>query len=186
MYFTRIASAFAVAATFCSLAVANPLPSIEKRQDLSSISGVLTTLQTTIGPILAEITSQGNGGNVTSDSLNPLVGELDTALTNAASSLTSLSTSSRVKRQSESDIATLTAGIVTDIANALNTLLGDASAIPELGSIFSGIDTSLNQVLVGLETLLAGVLNLVANLLTDVSGLLSQLALGLTLASLGL
>ena len=55
MYFTRIASVFAVAATFVSIAIANPLPSVEKRQDLSSIDGVLTTLQSTIEPILAQI-----------------------------------------------------------------------------------------------------------------------------------
>lgn len=53
-----------------------------------------------------------------------------------------------------------------DITNALDTLLGDASAIPELGDLLAGVDTSLDQVLTGLEILLAGasVLNLVANL----------------------
>ncbi len=35
---------------------------------------------------------------------------------------------------------------------------------PNLVHFFAGIDASLNQVLVGLETLLAGVLNLVADL----------------------
>lgn len=51
-----------------------------------------------------------------------------------------------------------------DITNALDSLLGDASAIPELGDLLAGVDTSLDQVLTGLEILLAGVLNLVANL----------------------
>jgi hypothetical protein len=50
------------------------------------------------------------------------------------------------------------------VTNALDGLLADASSIPALGGLLAGVDTSLNQVLLGLEVLLAGVLNLVANL----------------------
>jgi len=186
MYFTRITSTFAVFLTLGALVLANPLPFSEKRQDTSSIEGVLNTLKSSTDSILPQITALGSSGNATTDSLNPLIGQLDAALTTAATSLSSLTPSALLKRQSDSDAATLTAGIVTDITNALGSLLNDASAIPELGSLFAGVDASLDQVLVGLETLLAGVLNLVANLLTDVAGLLRQLGLGLTLGSLGL
>ena len=55
-------------------------------------------------------------------------------------------------------------GNIQDITNALDSLLDTASTIPALGGLLVGIDTSLNQVLLGLEILLAGVLNLVANL----------------------
>lgn len=51
-----------------------------------------------------------------------------------------------------------------DIATSLDSLEATASTIPELGTLLAGVDTSLSQVLLGLEILLAGVLNLVAAL----------------------
>ena len=104
-------------------------------------------------------------GNVSDDSVTPSINEITSVLGTAASSLSGLSaSSSKVKRQSDDDIANLVAGIITDLTETLDGLLASASSIPDLGSLLSGIDSSLNQVLVGLETLLAGVLELVANL----------------------
>ena len=104
-------------------------------------------------------------GNVSDDSVTPSISQITSALDAATSSLSGLSaSSSKVKRQSDDDIANLVAGIITDLTETLDGLLASASSIPDLGSLLSGIDSSLNQVLVGLETLLAGVLELVANL----------------------
>ncbi|KAF5387506.1 hypothetical protein D9757_006533 [Collybiopsis confluens] len=183
MFFTRF---FAVFFLFASFGIVSSA-SVQKRQDTADIETVLNTLKGSTDTILPQITSTGQAGNASDANVTPLINDLTTALNTASSSLTALQTSSRKsRRQSDDDIANLVAGIVTDITNALDTLLGDAAAIPELGSLLGGVDVALDQVLVGLETLLAGVLTLVANLLVDVAGLLKSLALGLTLASLGL
>ncbi|KAJ7872481.1 hypothetical protein B0H14DRAFT_3860354 [Mycena olivaceomarginata] len=133
---------------------------VEKRSSTADIQTVFNTLKGSTDSILPQITALSSGGNASDDTAR--------------------------KRQSDDDIANLVAGILTDVTNALDGLLADASSIPALGGLLAGVDTSLNQVLLGLEVLLAGVLNLVANLLVDVAGLLRSLALGLTLATLGL
>lgn len=57
MYFTRIASVFAVVATLSTLVLANPVPSFEKRQDTSSIEGVLNTLKSSTDSVLPQISA---------------------------------------------------------------------------------------------------------------------------------
>ncbi len=57
MFFTRIASVFCVVATFGALVLANPLPSFEKRQDTSSIEGILSTLKSSADSILPQISA---------------------------------------------------------------------------------------------------------------------------------
>ncbi|EIN05657.1 hypothetical protein PUNSTDRAFT_115632 [Punctularia strigosozonata HHB-11173 SS5] len=187
MQFSRVVSFFVVVLTFGVFALAVPA---KRAASPADIIPILTDLQTEILPILGQINSTVASGNATSDSIAPLVGELVTDLSAAASSLQGLSAKRSLetieKRQSDDDVATLVASIIEDLTAALDNLLGDAASIPDLGSLLAGVDTSLDQVLTGLETLLAGVLNLVANLLVDVAGLLESLALGLTLASLGL
>ncbi|KAF7364578.1 Sc15 protein [Mycena venus] len=159
---------------------------VEKRSSTADIESVLNTLKSSTDTILPQITALTSGGTASDATVTPLISDLTAALDTASASLATLSPVESRKRQSDDDIANLVAGIVTDVANALDGLLSEASTIPDLGTLLAGVDTSLNQVLVGLETLLAGVLNLVATLLVDVAGLLRSLALGLTLASLGL
>ncbi|KAJ7581189.1 hypothetical protein C8J56DRAFT_1015903 [Mycena floridula] len=189
MLFSQITAFFLFSLTIGS-AVASPTvdsAGLVKR-DNADIQAVLTTLKSSTDTILPQITSLAASGNATDDTVTPIINDLTSALDNATSALAALTPSTRrsLKRQSDDDIANLVAGIVTDIANALDTLLADTSTIPALSTLLAGVDTSLNQVLKGLETLLAGVLNLVANLLVDVAALLRSLAFGLTLASLGL
>ncbi|KAJ7133364.1 hypothetical protein C8R44DRAFT_611059 [Mycena epipterygia] len=186
MFALRFASLFLLSTTFVS---ASPAPAaglsvVDKRASTADIETVFNTLKNSTDAILPQITALVTAGNATDDTVTPLINDLTSALNTTTASLTGLSASS--KRQSDDDVANLVAGIITDIANALDGLLGTASTIPGLGELLAGVDTSLNQVLVGLETLLAGVLNLVANLLVDVAGLLRSLAFGLTLATLGL
>jgi len=170
--------------SFVLAAVASPAPLVKR--DNAAIEGVLNTLKGSTDTILPQFTSLVQANNASSATVTPLFTELTTALDAATASLAALAPASAAKRQSDDDIANLVAGLLTDITNALSGLLGSAATIPELGGLLAGVDTSLNQVLNGLETLLAGVLHLVANLLVDVAGLLNQLAFGLTLASLGL
>ncbi|KAL5529899.1 hypothetical protein ACEPAF_6156 [Sanghuangporus sanghuang] len=190
MLFTRIIPFFAMSLTFGSLALSGPAAAGTEltKRDNADIEQVFTTLKTSTDSILPQIQSAAASGNATDDNVTPLITQLVSALNSASSSLSGLSSSSRTlnKRQSDSDIATLVAGIIEDISGALEDLVGDAASIPDLGVLFSGIDAALAEVLTGLEILLSGVLQLVADLLTDVAGLLNQLAFGLTLGALGL
>ncbi|KAJ4469046.1 hypothetical protein C8J55DRAFT_479989 [Lentinula edodes] len=205
MFFARF---FALFFLFTSFGIVSSAAAVKKRQDTADVETVLNMLKNSTDTILPQITSVGQSGIASDATVTPLINELITALNTATSSLASLQTSSRkARRQSDDDIANLVAGIITDIADTLDTLLGDLSAIPDLGSLFDGVDSALDEVLTGLETLLAGVLTLVADLcvalflfevcfaltilsdprrLVDVAGLLESLSLGLTLASLGL
>ncbi|KAJ7432383.1 hypothetical protein B0H11DRAFT_2161819 [Mycena galericulata] len=182
MFGLRFASLLLLSATFVS-AIPSPA-AVDKRASTADIETVFNTLKSSTDTILPQITALVSGGTATDATVTPLINELTSALETASGSLTDLAIP--LKRQTDDEIATLVAGIITDITNALDGLLGTASTIPALGGLLAGIDTSLNQVLLGLEILLAGVLELVANLLVDVAGLLQQLALGLTLATLGL
>ncbi|KAJ7065658.1 hypothetical protein C8F01DRAFT_1351640 [Mycena amicta] len=186
MFALRFASLFLLASTSLVSAspAAAPVAAVDKRASTADIQGVLDTLQSSVGSILPQIDSLVSGGTATDATVTPLINDLTAALDTATSSLAALPASR--KRQSDDDIANLVAGLITDISNTLDGLLGAAITIPALGGLLAGVDTSLNQVLKGLETLLAGVLNLVANLLVDVAALLRSLALGLTLATLGL
>ncbi|KAK7434383.1 hypothetical protein VKT23_020228 [Stygiomarasmius scandens] len=197
MNFPRVFSLFSFLTLFLSFSfvASNPVIAPQarsdavgnlKRQSNADVESILDTLQDQVGTILPQIDSLVAGGNATDDTVTPLIDQLIGALNTTSDSLANLSTSDVSKRQSNDDIANITATIVTDIANSLDGLLDSAESIPTLGTLFSGVDVALNQVLVGLETLLAGVLNLVATLLVDVAALLRELAFGLTLASLGL
>ncbi|KAF7340512.1 Sc15 protein [Mycena sanguinolenta] len=208
MFALRFAPLFLFATSFVSGAAV-----VEKRSSTADVEAVLNTLKSSADSILPQISTSSkfihgflltcipaaaltSAGTATDATITPLINDLTTALDTATSSLGDLTPVSLLgslkKRQSEADIANLVAEIVTDIAQALDTLLADASEIPDLGTLLSGVDTALNQVLSGLETLLAGVLALVSVLcvfpvvLVDVAGLLSSLGLGLTLGSLGL
>ncbi|KAJ7342956.1 hypothetical protein DFH08DRAFT_873864 [Mycena albidolilacea] len=177
----RFAPLFLLATSFVSAGVV-----VEKRSSTADIQTVFNTLKGSTDSILPQITALSSGGNASDDTVTPLINDLTAAFDTATASLAALSPVEARKRQSDDDIANLVAGILTDVTNALDGLLADASSIPALGGLLASVDTSLNQVILGLEVLLAGVLNLVANLLVDVAGLLRSLALGLTLATLGL
>ncbi|KAJ3734016.1 hypothetical protein DFJ43DRAFT_177583 [Lentinula guzmanii] len=188
MFFARF---FALFFLFASFGIVTSVPSstaaVEKRQDTSDIETILNTLKSSTATILPQIASAAQSGNASAATVAPFISELTTALNTASSSLASLQASSgKVRRQADLEVALLVAGIVTDISDTLDTLLAGASAIPDIGGLFIGVDAALHGVLTGLETLLAGVLTLVATLLVNVAGVLEGLSFGLTLASLGL
>ncbi|KAK7049163.1 Sc15 protein [Favolaschia claudopus] len=181
MFALRFAPLFLFAASFVSGAAV-----VEQRSSTADVEAVVNTLKSSTDSILPQIDALVTGGTASDATVTPLINELTSALDTASASLGGLSPVSSRKRQSDDDIANLVAGLLTDITNTLDGLLGEAASIPALGGLLVGVDASLNQVLVGLETLLAGVLRLVATLLVDVAALLRSLAFGLTLASLGL
>jgi len=190
MQFGRLAAIFFFFFSFSFLAVATPIgetdvAAVEKRQEALVIT-VLDTLQTTTGTILPELLQIVNLGNVTVVAITPLITELEVALTTASASLALISPLSIIKRQTEDQVANLTAAIVSDIATTLETVVTAAGGLPVVGALISPLDAALNQVLTGLETLLSGVLNLVATLLTDVAAILRNLSFSLTLGTLGL
>ncbi|KAJ7160316.1 hypothetical protein C8R46DRAFT_1001526 [Mycena filopes] len=157
MFALRFAPLFLLSTSLVSAVV------VDKRASTTDIEAVLNALQSSTDSILPQINSLVSAGTATDDTVTPLINDLTAALDTATASLGTLALGG-LKRQSDDDVANLVAGIITDITNTLDGLLGTASTIPALGGLLAGVDTSLNQVLLGLEILLAGVLNLVANL----------------------
>ncbi|QRV78068.1 Sc15 protein [Ceratobasidium sp. AG-Ba] len=155
------------------------------RRDNSDIMAVMTNLNQTVGGILKQMDDLVDSKQVNIATITPLVTQLNAALLGGASDLSKLSPASLRRRQSDDQIAQITADIVSSMANTLGAV-DSAAGLPILGGLLPGIDTSLNQVLLGLSILLQGVLRLVANLLSNVARLLRNLALGLSLGTLGL
>ncbi|KAH7316375.1 hypothetical protein B0J17DRAFT_751033 [Rhizoctonia solani] len=130
---------------------------VVKRSD-ADISGVSAKLKSSLVVPLGGIDNLIATKSTNQKNVEPLIKETTAALDTAASELAALQSSSS----------------------------HFAVTIPLLGGLLAGVDTSLNQVLLGLSILLQGVLRLVANLLISVAQLLRNLALGLSLGTLGL
>ncbi|KAF7344657.1 Sc15 protein [Mycena venus] len=199
MFTLRLASLFFLAiATFVAaspVAVLEPEPvpiaTVEKRASISSIDGVLNTLQGKVGSILPQMETLVSTATVTEANVAPLVLELVLAIDTATTSLSFLRLGLK-KRQSEQDVANLVAGIVSDVANMFNGVEGSApsgsGSLPDLSGLLSTVDLALNSLLVSLDGLLAGVLTIVTGLLGvgDVTGILGSLGLTSVLGLLAL
>jgi len=187
MQYFRALSVVLFVLSLGSICLASPTGSdIIVKRDNADIKTVFDALKAKTDSILPQITTLTSAGNATSDSITPLLTDLTSALTDAKTSLAGLSPSALSKRQSDDELAALVAGIINDIVAALQTLVGDLSTIPLLAGLLAGVDSALNEVLLGLGILLKGVLTLVADLLRNVAGLLTDLSFDLTLGTLGL
>jgi hypothetical protein len=93
----------------------------------------------------------------------PAVSSIITEFTTASGQLKALQAAGTVKRQSSTDIASLTAGLVSEVTTAVAGL-GSSSSDNLVSALLPGLDGALDAVLVDLENLLAGVLTLVAQL----------------------
>jgi hypothetical protein len=128
----------------------------------------------------------GKNSSATTADYAPYMAQLNDALTTASSSLSTIkSTRALIGRQSETEIATTVASIVSVRTAEFRRVLSNANMplsfqeiattldgivnTSVISSLLPGLDTDLNAVLSGLETLLAGVLNLVATLLVTIS-----------------
>jgi hypothetical protein len=110
--------------------------------------------------------SVANQTNPTYDEAAPAVTAMVTQLTLASTELTALKAVgglTGLKRQSTDDIASLVAGIVTDVTSAVS-LLGGSAGTSLVGALLPGLDSALSNLLTDVELLLAGVLTLVAGL----------------------
>ncbi|KAJ7250096.1 hypothetical protein B0H12DRAFT_1121497 [Mycena haematopus] len=177
MFALRFAPLFLFAASFVSGAVV-----AEKRASTASVETVFNTLKASTDTILPQITSHVSGGTASDATIVPLITELTSALNTASLSLATLPPSR--KRQSDADVAALTAGIITDITTVLGTLT--VEIVPVLDVLIVSVDSALNEILVGLDVVLTGVVTLVSGLLVGVAGLLDTLGLSLILLTLGL
>jgi len=184
MFFSKVTTLLLAGFTAVSA-----LPSVAvKRSSITDVEAVITQLGTDVAPILAQMNATALAGGVTIDSATPLFNQLTAAFDTATASLGGLSPVALAKRQADdtSVVAAELAAIIDDVLAAVSNLVADLQGLPLLDVLLAGLDTSLNQVLLGLDILLQGVLNLVAKLLVNVAALLSDLALDLSLATLGL
>ncbi|QRV92860.1 Sc15 protein [Ceratobasidium sp. AG-Ba] len=189
MRFAFFAALFAYATVgLLQLVAASPILDTKDmiRRDNSDIVAVMTKLNQTVGGILGQMDNLVSSKQAKVGTIAPLVAELNNALRGGALELSKLSPASLRRRQSDEQVAQITASLVTAIATTLKSVTQALGGLPVLGGLLTGIDTSLNQVLFGLSVLLQGVLRLVANLLTNVAQLLRNLAFGLSLGTLGL
>ena len=92
-----------------------------------------------------------------------LTGSLNTAATSIAA-IPAVSLPALLARQTGDELADLLSGIINDIVDAVQGLVGNLEGIALLAGLLAGVDVALNQVLIGLGILLKGVLNLVAQL----------------------
>ncbi|QRV92863.1 Sc15 protein [Ceratobasidium sp. AG-Ba] len=189
MRFAFFAALFAYATVgLLQLVAASPILDTKDmiRRDNSDIMAVMTNLSQSVDVVLKKIDVLVDSKEANIATATPLITELNVALLKGASDLSKLSPASLRRRQSDDEVAQITAQLVSGIETTLGGLVDALGGMPILGGLLTGVDTSLNQVLLGLSILLQGVLRLVANLLTNVAQLLRNLAFGLSLGTLGL
>ncbi|TFK37804.1 hypothetical protein BDQ12DRAFT_713276 [Crucibulum laeve] len=159
---------------------------VEKREDVSDILAVVSTLQGSTGSILPQIDALSTDDSATEDDASALLSQLSAALGTASTSFTNLqgkvNTNSGGSKQ---DVANAVAPVYNNIAVSLNNFKKHKPHFAPLFIKF-GIDAALNKILLGLDILLAGVVKLVAVLLIDVGVILNGLGFTLIFATLGL
>ncbi|KAJ7506086.1 hypothetical protein B0H11DRAFT_2272328 [Mycena galericulata] len=175
MFALRVAFLFVLAAT---LATASPV--VNKRQSTASVTDILTTLQGSTGTILPQISSLSSSGTASDTTVAPLLAELTSALGIATASLSSLPAST--KRQSEDEVASAFAGVISEFATTFNGV----SFIPGFGTLIIPVDTALAELLVALDVVLFGIDTLIAGVLLSVTILLEEVGLSLVVSTLGL
>ncbi|KAJ6487076.1 hypothetical protein C8R47DRAFT_1127673 [Mycena vitilis] len=182
MFALRFASLFLLAAT---LASASPVPAglvvVDKRAQTAGLNTVFTKLKSSTDSILPQIDALVSSGRANQATMTPLIGKLATAINTATTSVSSLPISS--KRQTEDEVVTLLAGIVSEIFTTLQGVADSAAAIPGLPI---PVDTALAELLVALDVVAFGLVTLVAGILTSLAVLLPQIGLGSVAAILGL
>ncbi|EJD55094.1 hypothetical protein AURDEDRAFT_51008 [Auricularia subglabra TFB-10046 SS5] len=135
---------------------------VARRQDADIVS-ILTKLRTDAVASAQAINAQAKE-DPSEDKITPLFNTLVSQINDATSAIAALEPVGTQKRQSPLEVATLLAGIITGVTTALAGVLTQLQTIPTIGTLFSGLDAALAQLIKGLEGLLAGVLNLVATL----------------------
>ncbi|KAK0462366.1 uncharacterized protein EV420DRAFT_1183545 [Desarmillaria tabescens] len=153
-----------------------------------NVLDIFSDLKGVADQILPEIESLIKNNTLTQDLVMPLINDLMGAIKNATSELGSLDKSSVVVGGTNQELATLVAGIVTDISgtmDGLTTASVDSSSL-DLGSILLDVGGVLAGLLVAVVGIVGGLLALLLPLLLPVVGLLVTIVVGLLGGLLGL
>ncbi|KAL5494865.1 hypothetical protein ACEPAI_327 [Sanghuangporus weigelae] len=182
MLFSRVVSFFAFILTLGILAVAKPVE-LDTRANVASVQNVVATLKSKTDQIVPQIKSAAANHQANSATITPLINELVSALNAAHSSLTRGGAIKLKSRQTQDEIATTFAGVVTDITGAVKLI---PFGFPGLPGLIVSLDVALAELLTGLDIAVVGLGLTVGSLLQGVGGLLAGLGFGLTLGLLGL
>ncbi|KIJ26832.1 hypothetical protein M422DRAFT_191687 [Sphaerobolus stellatus SS14] len=152
MFFSRVFS-FAVLSLSVISAAATPVA--PKKRAVSDVLAVVGTLQSSTGTILPQIDSLANSGSATQANISPLLANLVDALNTASTSLNAMQANSVTGSSNAKEVSNAAAPVVKNVATSLNNLKVQK---PELASLFVpfGIDTALNELLVGLDVVVVG------------------------------
>ncbi|KAI0790947.1 hypothetical protein C8Q75DRAFT_732572 [Abortiporus biennis] len=151
---------------------------IEARQ-LPDLAGILSTLESTIGPILSQIESTVLNNGAASE-ISDLLGELTSAISDATSSIGALGPAS---------IALASAGaVIAVVINIILTIVVTLSGLPILNLVLNAqLDSFVSNLLTSLEKVVPGASTAVGSGLPVSSlGLLSVLQLLNSVNLLGL
>ncbi|KAL5533857.1 hypothetical protein ACEPAG_317 [Sanghuangporus baumii] len=182
MLFSRVVSFSAFILTLGILAVAKPVE-LESRANIASVQNVVTTLKSKTDQIVPQIKSAAANPQANSATITPLINELVSALNTAHSSLNQGGAIKLKSRQTQEEVATTVAGVITEIAGAVKLI---PFGFPGLSGLLVSLDVALSGLLTGLDVAVVGLGATVGSLLGGVGGLLGSLGLGLTLGLLGL
>ncbi|KAK0213409.1 hypothetical protein DFS33DRAFT_1377899 [Desarmillaria ectypa] len=198
MFFFRALTAASVFFLAVSPTLASPAPGpqadlvkfdtdLVARADVNVLD-IFTDLKGVADKILPEIESLIKNNTLTQDLVMPLINDIIGAIKNATSELGSLDKSSVVVGGTNEELATLVAGIVTDISgtvDGLTTASVDTSSL-DLGSILLDVGGVLAGLVVAVVGVVGGLLALLLPLLLPVVGLLVTIVVGLLGGLLGL
>ncbi|KAK0194788.1 hypothetical protein F5146DRAFT_1022770 [Armillaria mellea] len=197
MFFFRVLTAASALFLAVSPSLASPAPleaglvkyetDLVVRADVTVLD-IVTDLKGIADQILPEIEGLVKNNTLTQDLVMPLVNDLIGAIKNATSQLGSLDKTSVAVGGSNEDLATLVAGIITDVSGTMDGLTSasiDTSSL-DVGSILLDIGGVLAGLVGALVAIVGGLLLLLLPILLPVVGLVVTLVVGLVGGLLGL
>ncbi|PBK95159.1 hypothetical protein ARMGADRAFT_1011044 [Armillaria gallica] len=153
-----------------------------------TVLDIVTDLKGIADQILPEIEGLIKNNTLTQDLVMPLINDLIGAIKNATSELGSLDKTSVAVGGTNEALATLVAGIITDVSGTMDGLTSasiDTSSL-DVGSILLDIGGVLAGLVGALVAIVGGLLLLLLPILLPVVGLVVTLVVGLVGGLLGL
>ncbi|SJL15115.1 uncharacterized protein ARMOST_18599 [Armillaria ostoyae] len=197
MFFFRALTAASAFVLAVSPSLASPAPlqadlvkydtGLVARADVTVLD-IVTDLKGIADQILPEIEGFIKNNTLTQDLVMPLINDLIGAVKNATSELGSLDKTSVAVGGTNEALATLVAGIITDISGTMDGLTSasiDTSSL-DVGSILLDIGGVLAGLVGVLVAIVGGLLLLLLPILLPVVGLVVTLVVGLVGGLLGL
>lgn len=197
MFFFRALTAASAFFLAVSPSLASPAPlqadlvkydtDLVARADVTVLD-IITDLKGIADQILPEIEGLIKNNTLTQDLVMPLINDLIGAIKNATSELGSLDKTSVAVGGTNEALATLVAGIITDVSGTMDGLTSasiDTSSL-DVGSILLDIGGVLAGLVGALVAIVGGLLLLLLPILLPVVGLVVTLVVGLLGGLLGL